>query len=149
MIESSAGTCALRLSPDEDYAAELVVRLDTAGGGARWRTYYLRRDDLVALLAQGRDVLGELSPLAADELSIVERLGCRAKEAQVAAAMQRAGGRIVTREHLTNALWGADPDGGPNDPESTVKVYVSRLRRLHGVEIETVWGVGYRLVRMP
>jgi len=90
-----------------------------------------------------------IRPLAEDELAIVDRLGCRAKEAQVVAAMQRAAGRIVTRDHLTDALWGSDPDGGPDDPEGSVKVYISRLRRRHGLEIETVWGVGYRLVRMP
>ncbi len=51
---------------------------------------------------------------------------------------------LHTRERLQDALYGFDDDTGSN----TLEVFISRLRRKLGREhIETVRGLGYRLVR--
>ena len=51
---------------------------------------------------------------------------------------------LHTRERLQDALYGFDDDTGCN----TLEVFISRLRRKLGREhIETVRGLGYRLVR--
>ena len=51
---------------------------------------------------------------------------------------------LHTRERLQDALYGFDDDTGSN----TLKIFISRLRRKLGREhIETVRGLGYRLVR--
>ena len=51
---------------------------------------------------------------------------------------------LHTRERLQDALYGFDDDTGSN----TLEVFISRLRRKLGREhLETVRGLGYRLVR--
>ena len=68
--------------------------------------------------------------------------------AAVLAALMTAGGDVVKRPALVDAIWDGRPDG-PMD--KFLDVAISRLRRdLAGVGVpffvETVWGVGYRLV---
>ena len=54
--------------------------------------------------------------------------------------------RLHTRESLQDALYGFDDETDSN----TLEVFVSRLRRKLGREhIETLRGLGYRLVRSP
>ena len=54
--------------------------------------------------------------------------------------------RIHTRESLQDALYGFDDDADSN----TLEVFISRLRRKLGREhIETLRGLGYRLVHRP
>ena len=56
-------------------------------------------------------------------------------------------GETVSRESLLNAIWGFD-----NGDSNLVDVYIRRLRQKlerqpsHPAIIQTVWGVGYRLV---
>lgn len=49
---------------------------------------------------------------------------------------------------IVDAVWGDDANGGPSDPIGNIKVHIVKLRRLlskHLIEIETLWGRGYRI----
>ena len=55
-------------------------------------------------------------------------------------------GKPFTREALLNRVWGYDFAGGTR----TVDVHVARLRDKlpgSGVSIETIWGIGYKLIQ--
>jgi DNA-binding response OmpR family regulator len=55
----------------------------------------------------------------------------------------RHAGQVLSREQLLSHVWGYDYDPGSN----VVDVYVGYLRRKLGAgSIETVRGMGYRLV---
>jgi len=59
------------------------------------------------------------------------------------AALIRGHGRVLSREHLLETIWGYQYFGGTR----TVDVHVRRLRKKlgpPGSQIETVFGVGYR-----
>ncbi|GAA2802317.1 response regulator transcription factor [Saccharopolyspora taberi] len=65
-----------------------------------------------------------------------------AREFTLAEVLLRNRGRVLTREYLVSAVWGADHDPGSN----VVDVYVRYLRRKLGADrITTVRGKGYRL----
>jgi len=70
----------------------------------------------------------------------------RAKEFDLLAAFMRYAGIVLDRERLLQLVWGADYYGDTR----TIDVHVAWLReRLSGakhVKIQTVWGVGYKLV---
>lgn len=58
--------------------------------------------------------------------------------------------RLIGYRALAEALWGADPEGGPLDAEGHIRAAISKLKRriaAAGVpwRIENVYGVGYRL----
>ena len=73
---------------------------------------------------------GELVPLTRREFDLLERL-------------MREPGSVVAKDELLDAVWGADEARDPN----LVEVYVSYLRRKLGRDrIETVRGIGYRMV---
>lgn len=60
--------------------------------------------------------------------------------------LAEARGRIVTVEALVFAAYGADPDGGPDDPGAIVRVLLCKLRqRLPPGALWNQWGVGYGL----
>ncbi len=66
-----------------------------------------------------------------------------AREFGLLEAFLRHPGQVLSREQLLARVWGYDFDPGSN----VVDVYVRYLRRKIGAElIETVWGMGYRLV---
>ncbi|WP_278235578.1 response regulator transcription factor [Isoptericola sp. AK164] len=66
-----------------------------------------------------------------------------AREFALAEVFLRNPGRVLSREQLLSRVWGYDFDPGSN----VVDVYVRYLRRKIGTErIETVRGMGYRLV---
>jgi DNA-binding response OmpR family regulator len=68
------------------------------------------------------------------------------KEFQLLLFLARSPGRVFTREDLLDRVWGQDYFGGTR----TVDVHVRRVRaktEAAGDLIETVRGVGYRLVR--
>lgn len=72
-------------------------------------------------------------------------LTLRTKEFDVLWVLLRNQGLVLSREQLLNDAWGYDFAGETR----TVDVHVAHLRsRLvgSGVSIETVWGVGYKLV---
>lgn len=56
--------------------------------------------------------------------------------------LRQAAGGIVTHREMYEALWGDDPDGGPDDPSVNVQVAISRLRR-RGFPIKTHHTHGY------
>lgn len=65
------------------------------------------------------------------------------KEWALLRVMAARPGRIHTRENLQDALYGFDDEADSN----TLEVFISRLRRKLGrTHIETVRGLGYRLV---
>ena len=66
------------------------------------------------------------------------------REFALAELLFRHAGQVLSREQILSAVWGFDHDPGSN----VVDVYVGYLRRKLGSDaIETVRGVGYRLVR--
>jgi len=66
-----------------------------------------------------------------------------AREFALAEAFLRNPGQVLSREQLLSRVWGYDFDPGSN----VVDVYVRYLRRKLGAEhLETVRGMGYRLV---
>jgi DNA-binding response OmpR family regulator len=70
----------------------------------------------------------------------------RAKEFDVLLALLQHRGLVLSREQLLNQAWGYDFLGETR----TVDVHVAHLRsKLAGctAEIETVWGVGYKLIQ--
>jgi two-component system alkaline phosphatase synthesis response regulator PhoP/two-component system response regulator ResD len=74
-----------------------------------------------------------------------EPVALRAKEFDLLLALLNHKGIVLSREQLLDLVWGFDFYGQTR----TVDVHVAHLRdKLEGsgVEIETVWGVGYKLV---
>ncbi len=66
-----------------------------------------------------------------------------AKEFSLLETFLRHPGQVLSREQLLSHVWGYDFDPGSN----IVDVYVGYLRRkLGSARLETVRGVGYRLV---
>jgi DNA-binding response OmpR family regulator len=73
------------------------------------------------------------------------RLDLRAREFDLLAALARDPGAVLTRDGLLEDVWGTDFPGETR----TVDVHVSEVRkklRPDGPSIETVRGLGYRLV---
>ena len=106
----------------------------------------LRRTDVTA--RGGRPM--EVGTLRIDprrrEATVAGRdLGLRAREFDLLAALARDPGVVLTRDMLLEDVWGTDFPGETR----TVDVHVGELRRKLGADgppIETVRGVGYRLV---
>jgi two-component system response regulator MtrA len=73
-----------------------------------------------------------------------ERVELTRVEFEFLAALSERPGEAVTRRHLAERALDPDRDG----TERTLDVHVSRLRRKLGPDhpVETVWGIGYRLV---
>jgi len=106
----------------------------------------LRRTD--ATVRGGRPI--EVGALRIDprrrEASVGERrLELRSREFDLLAALARDPGVVLTRDGLLEDVWGTDFPGETR----TVDVHVSEVRKklgLDGPPIETVRGLGYRLV---
>jgi DNA-binding response OmpR family regulator len=94
-----------------------------------------------------------LGPLSVDrprrEARVGEReLTLRAKEFDLLATLADNAGIVLTREQLLDLVWGYDFYGETR----TVDVHVQHLRQKlagSGVAIQTVRGVGYKLVEEP
>jgi len=92
----------------------------------------------------------EVGPLRIDprrrEATVGERrLELRAREFDLLAALARDAGAVLTRDGLLEHVWGTDFPGETR----TVDVHVAEVRKKLGSDgptIETVRGVGYRLV---
>ncbi len=73
-------------------------------------------------------------------------IALRPKEFEVLLYLVQRPGRVVTRDELMNVVWGFDYIGG----QRTVDVHVSSLRKKlemgQNVQIESIRGVGYKLV---
>jgi two-component system alkaline phosphatase synthesis response regulator PhoP len=109
----------------------------------------LRRTD--ASVRGGRPI--EVGPLRIDprrrEASVADRrLDLRAREFDLLAALARDPGVVLTRDVLLEDVWGTDFPGETR----TVDVHVAELRKKlgdDGPQVETVRGIGYRLVPPP
>jgi DNA-binding response OmpR family regulator len=125
--------------------------LDTSGPAeldARLRLAVERR------AAESEDTSGrlEIGDLAIDETTYTARLSGTAldltyKEFELLKFLATHPGRVFTRSHLVQEVWGYDYFGGTR----TVDVHVRRLRAKLGAEHEamigTVRNVGYKFVR--
>lgn len=112
--------------------SELLARVR-----ARLRTAGQARSDVIAA---GNLVLD----LGSRTVSIEERtLNLSAREFALLEVLARNPKRVLSREQLLDQVWGYDFDGSSN----VVEVYVGQIRRkIGGNRIETVRGVGYRLM---
>jgi DNA-binding response OmpR family regulator len=118
---------------------------------ARIRLAVGRQQIEIAALAHGEIRAGELS---IDESSYSAKLRGRTldltfKEFELLKFLAQHPGRVFSREHLLQEVWGYDYFGGTR----TVDVHVRRLRAKLGPENEsligTVRNVGYRYVSSP
>lgn len=74
--------------------------------------------------------------------------GLTATETKVAALLLRRRGKMVTHESIISYVWG---DEEPDSVENVMCIHVSRIRRKvrpHGLDIEMIWGRGYKLVQV-
>ncbi len=133
-----------------DWAVDDIV-LDTAGPAeldARLRLAVDRK----AKVADPTPNHVQVGDLAIDESTYTARLAGRAldltyKEFELLKFLAQHPGRVFTRSHLVQEVWGYDYFGGTR----TVDVHVRRLRAKLGSEydamIGTVRNVGYKFVR--
>lgn len=133
-----------------DWQVDDVV-LDTAGPAeldARLR-FAQGRQQSTTEAAAGVVQIGDLS---IDEITYTARIGTRIldltyKEFELLKFLAQRPGRVFSRAHLVQEVWGYDYFGGTR----TVDVHVRRLRAKLGVEHEsmigTVRNVGYKFVR--
>ena len=70
----------------------------------------------------------------------------RAKEFELLAAFMRHSGIVLDRERLLQMVWGADYYGDTRTIDVHVAWLRERLSAAKHVKIQTVWGVGYKLV---
>lgn len=109
----------------------------------------LRRSDPALRGTRPMDV-GELrvDPRRREAYVGEQRLELRPREFDLLAALARDPGVVWSRDDLLSSVWGTDFSGETR----TVDVHISELRRKLGngaPPIETVKGVGYRLVPPP
>jgi two-component system, OmpR family, copper resistance phosphate regulon response regulator CusR len=136
-----------------DSVQDTVAGLE--GGADDYMPKPFRFEELLARvrLRLVTDRTAELTVLSSGDLSLDLRtrrakVGDRtvdlsAREFALAETFLRHPGQVLAREQLLSHVWGYDFDPGSN----VVDVYVRYLRRKVGAErIETVRGMGYRLV---
>lgn len=58
--------------------------------------------------------------------------------------LRQASGQWVSRDYLLDALYGEDPEGGPDQADKCLRVFIARLRNA-GYPIENRYAVGYRM----
>jgi two-component system alkaline phosphatase synthesis response regulator PhoP len=117
---------------------ELVARVKTV----------LRRADAIA--SRGSEGPVHAGPLTIDPARRETRLGdqlmdLRTKEFDLLRVLAEHQGIVLSREQLLDLVWGFEYYGETR----TVDVHVAHLRQRLGdgpVVIETVWGIGYKLV---
>jgi two-component system alkaline phosphatase synthesis response regulator PhoP len=109
----------------------------------------LRRTDATA--RGGRPIqVGDLriDPRRREAVIGERRLDLRAREFDLLAALARDPGVVLTRDGLLEDVWGTDFPGETR----TVDVHVAEVRKKlgdDGPQVETVRGIGYRLVPPP
>ncbi len=101
---------------------------------------------ILDLMLPGRDGFEVCRELRRREASVAgRRLELRSREFDLLVALARDPGAVLTRDALLEGVWGTDFPGETR----SVDVHVSELRkklRPDGPPIETVRGLGYRLV---
>ena len=135
-----------------EWAVDDII-LDTAGP-AELEARLRRAIDLRAAAAEPVADHVDIGDLTIDETSYTARLAGAAldltyKEFELLKFLAQHPGRVFTRAHLVQEVWGYDYFGGTR----TVDVHVRRLRAKLGPEHEqligTVRNVGYKFVRPP
>ena len=118
--------------------AELVARVQSVLRRSRSRTAL----PAATTLSLGRlklDLDGRTASVAGDTVQL------RPKEFDLLATFVRLPGFVLDRDRLLDLVWGHDFSGD----QRTVDVHVAWLRdklQGSGLRIQTVWGVGYKLV---
>jgi DNA-binding response OmpR family regulator len=110
--------------------------MPSAGTCANCAALQAKLDDVKWLI----DVLDEVDDF---QIGVPAKLNQTEKRALRAIMRASSGGRAATHSFIETCL-----DVETKNPRQTVQNYVSRLRRKlgpHGIEIEGVWDVGYRL----
>jgi DNA-binding response OmpR family regulator len=107
----------------------------------------LRRSERRSAEPADQLVIGDLAidPSSREVRCQGKQVDLRTQEFEVLMVLARSRGRVFTREQLLNLAWGYDFYGQTR----TVDVHVAQLRRKlakSSVRIETVTGVGYKLV---
>lgn len=75
-----------------------------------------------------------------------EAVSLRAKEFDLLAHFGRHLRLVLSREQLLDAVWGYDFYGDTRTVDVHVAHLRSKLSKSEQIEIETVWGIGYKLV---
>ncbi|OGO52571.1 MAG: DNA-binding response regulator [Chloroflexi bacterium RBG_16_68_14] len=78
-----------------------------------------------------------------------EPVTLRAKEFDLLAAFMRHLGIVLDRERLLQLVWGSDYYGDTRTIDVHVAWLREKLAKAKRVKIQTVWGVGYKLVVDP
>lgn len=111
--------------------------------GVRRRIIESRIAELEAVIERQYERIATLESLVVGIPAVPLVLGLSRMEAAVLSAIAAA--EVATREQLMQAIYGRQmlpPD------KKVIDAHVCNLRRkiaAHGLEIETVWGTGYRL----
>jgi len=139
-IEESDRIVGLEMGAD-DYIAKPFSMKELL---ARVRAHLRREERSVPAPASFRDDLLDVD-FEGHTLKVAGRdVALARKEFELLGALVRSQGRVLTREHLLEKVWGYQYFGGTR----TVDVHVFRLRQKLGKEagdrIDTVVGVGYR-----
>ena len=119
------------------------------------------------VMARVRAVLRRLPPAAQQKELTLDNLilktnDCRAviadeaipltkKETDILQLLLENQGRVFSREHLLDSLWGAEYDGDTRTIDSHIKRLRAKLDAAEhpGWQIRTVWGIGYTLEVTP
>lgn len=86
-----------------------------------------------------------------DAESVALRLRLSPKETTLLTTISRRPGRVTLRREILHALYGDDPDGGPDSASNCVTRFAMNInKRLagEGYRIRTVWGQGYTLEQL-
>ncbi len=76
-------------------------------------------------------------------LFMKKEISLTATEFDLLVLLVKNGGNIVTKDNILNKIWGYEKSVSTN----VVEVYIRYLRnKLPGIEIETIRGIGYRLI---
>lgn len=144
----------------EDY--ERIMGLDIGADD-----YIVKPFSAPEVMARVRAVLRRLPPAAQQKELTLDNLilktnDCRAviadeaipltkKETDILQLLLENQGRVFSREHLLDSLWGAEYDGDTRTIDSHIKRLRAKLDAAEhpGWQIRTVWGIGYTLEVTP
>ena len=119
---------------------------------ARVRALLRRADMVQQILSADQDAAGESQTYKALHLDIHahqamlanDPLDLNPSEFSLLDLLLRSPGRAFSRSYLLDTLWGESYIGGDRSVDNTVMRLRKKLGPL-GEDIETVWGIGYRL----
>ena len=87
----------------------------------------------------------QLQPDACQALLAGQEIPLTKKETDILQLLLENKGRVFSRDHLLNSLWGADYDGDTRTIDSHIKRLRAKLDAMPHPQwqIKTIWGVGY------